>query len=162
MRGTILGFDAASGEGVINDLSGGRYKFSRDEWKSPGDPFAGRLVDFETDGDRATAIFLVPGSGNPLNFSMGDDDAKSAMTSGIISIVCAIASFVVGPLAIFTLVASIVFGIKGKNAGANLPDKTAYYLSLAGLIISAIILIGFVLLLAMCGAALVSVPFWLH
>lgn len=149
MRGTILGFDAATGTGAINDLSGGRHKFSRESWRSPGEPVAGRLVDFETADGEATEIFLVPGSGNPLDFS-SDDPAKAAMTAGIISLVCAVVSFLIPFIGIFTLIAAVVFGIKGKNLGRDLPDKTAYYLSIAGLVISGIALLFILLALAAC------------
>lgn len=163
MRGTILGYDAASGTGAINDLSGGRLKFSRDAWRSPGEPIAGRLVDFEVSEGEATEIFLVPGSGNPFDLG-GDDPARNAMTAGIISIVCAIISFIVPFIGIFTLVVSIFFGIKGKNLGRDLPDKTAYYLSIAGLVISGIALGIVVLTLATCvglvGVIGLSQPGW--
>ncbi|MEZ0244863.1 MAG: hypothetical protein ACAH11_15925 [Sphingomonas sp.] len=163
MRGTILGYDAASGTGAINDLSGGRLKFSRDAWRSPGEPIAGRLVDFEVVEGEATDIFLVPGSGSPLDFS-GDDPARTAMTAGIISLVCAIVSFLVPFVLIFTLPLSIFFGIKGKNLGRELPDKTAYYLSIAGLVISGIMLAVVVLGLAACAGMIgvigLTAPGW--
>lgn len=153
MRGTVLGFDPASGTGVITDAGGARVNFSREEWKSPGEPLAGRHVDFELEGDRAVGIFLIPGSGSAFDFS-GQDVAQSAMTAGIVSLVCAVLSFVLGPLGPFTLIVAIIFGIKGKNAGRDLPDKTAYYLSLAGLWISGIALVMILLVLATCTAAI--------
>lgn len=147
MRGTILGFDAATGTGAITDATGGRLKFDRDAWRSPGEPVPGRAVDFEVEGGEAIDIFLVPGGG--LGFG-SDDPAKSAMTAGIISLVCAIVSFVIPHIGIFTLVAAVAFGIKGKNLGRDLPDKTAYYLSIAGLLISGIALLVILLTLAAC------------
>lgn len=143
MRGTILGFDSASGEGVINDGGGGRVKFGYDGWKGPGEPAPGRHVDFDVAEGRAVDIYAVPGG------IAGDPD-NAALVSGIISLVCAILTFVLGPFGIFTLIAAIVFGIKGKNQGAGLPDKTGYYLSVAGLVISAVALILVVLTLAAC------------
>lgn len=149
MRGTILGYDAAAGTGAINDLAGGRLKFTREAWRSPGEPAAGRLVDFEVvDGD-ATEIFLVPGSGSPFDLN-ADDPARAAMTAGIISLVCAIISFIIPFIGIVTLVVSVVFGIKGKNLGRDLPDKTAYYLSIAGLLISGIALAMMIFALVAC------------
>jgi hypothetical protein len=153
MRGTILGFDPATGEGVINDTSGNRVKFTRAEWKSPGEPAAGRTVDFEASDDQATGIFVVPGTGSPLDFT-GDDPAKSAMTAGIISLACALVSFVLPYIGIITLVVAVIFGIKGKNLGRDLPDKTAYYLSLAGLIISGIALLFFLFAVVACVSVL--------
>lgn len=152
MRGTILGFDATSGTGAITDATGGRLRFGRDAWRSPGEPVPGRAVDFEVEGNEAVDIFLVPGSGG-LGFG-GDDPAKSAMTAGIISLVCAIVSFVIPHIGIFTLIAAVAFGIKGKNLGRDLPDKTAYYLSIAGLLISGIALLVILLTLAACVGAI--------
>jgi len=150
MRGTILGFDAGSGTGAITDLAGGRLKFSASEWRSPGAPVPGRTVDFEVVDGQATDIFLVPGSGGISLDLGGDDPARAAMTAGIISIVCAFVSFVVPHIGIVTLIAAVGFGIKGKNLGRDLPDKTAYYLSMAGLVISAIALVVILLTLAAC------------
>jgi hypothetical protein len=165
MRGTVLGFDAAAGTGAINDLSGGRLRFRREEWRSPGEPVPGRLVDFEVVEGEATEIFVVPGSGGALDFG-GADSPPSAMTAGVISLACALLSFVAPHVGIFLLIAAVVFGIKGKNLGRDLPDKTAYYLSVAGLAISAVAL-GLVLLtLAACVGMIgligfaSSSPFW--
>lgn len=149
MRGTILGYDPVVAEGVITSTEGQRIKFARGEWKSPGEPAAGRAVDFDVDGDRAVSIFIVPGTGNPLNID-GQDPAKQATIYGAISLVCAIVSFVLGPLGIVTLVLAVVFGIKGKNIGADLPDKTGFYLAVAGLILSAIALVLVLLALSAC------------
>ena len=150
MRGTILGFDSGSNEGIITDQEGRRIKFARHEWKSTGEPLPGRAVDFDLVDDQATAIFIVPGSGSPLNLD-GQDPAKQSMIFGIISLVCGILTFFLGVIGIVTVVLAIIFGIKGKNIGAELPDKTGYYLSIAGLILSGIAL--FITLLAMTACA---------
>lgn len=151
MRGTILGFDAASGTGAITDATGGRLRFVRDAWRSPGEPVPGRAVDFEVEGGEAVDIFLVPGAG--LGFG-GDDPARSAMTAGIISLVCALVSFVIHPIGIITLLVAVYFGIKGKNLGRDLPDRTAYYLSIAGLLISGVALLVILLALAACASVI--------
>jgi hypothetical protein len=148
MRGTILGFDAATGTGAINDLAGERLRFRREAWRSPGEPVPGRLVDFELVDGEASEIFVVPGGG-PLDFG-GGDPAREAMTAGIVSLVCAVATFLVPYIGIITLVVSIIFGIKGKNLGRDLPDRTAYFLSISGLVISGIALAITVLTLAAC------------
>ncbi len=109
MRGTILGYDAAAGTGAINDLAGGRLKFTREAWRSPGEPAPGRLVDFEVIDGEAAEIFLVPGGGNPFDLN-GDDPARAAMTAGIISLSCAVISFVIPFIGYVTLIVSVVFG----------------------------------------------------
>ena len=44
----------------------------------------------------------------------------------------------------------VLIGIKGRDAGRNLPDKTAYYLSIAGLWISGFAIAVLILVLAAC------------
>jgi hypothetical protein len=160
MRGTILGFDAASGTGAINDASGGRLKFSRDAWRSPGEPVPGRAVDFEVVDGEAVDIFLVPGG---FNFGT-DDPAKSAMTAGAVSLGCALLSPFLHVFGILTLIVAIGFGIKGKNLGRALPDRTPYFLSIAGLVLAGLQLLVVVLGLAACASLIgligVSTYYW--
>jgi hypothetical protein len=155
MRGTILGFDAASGTGAITDAAGKRLRFGRDAWRSPGEPVPGRVVDFEVADGEAVDIFLIPGG---FNFGT-DDPARSAMTAGIVSLGCALLSFVLHAFGIVTLIAAIGFGIKGKNLGRDLPDRTAYYLSVAGLVIASLYLLAVVLMLAACASLVAMLGF---
>lgn len=143
MRGTILGFDPGTGEGVINDPGGTRVRFSADAWKGPGEPTRGRHVDYDLAEGRAVDIYGVPGG-------LDGDPANAALVSGIVSLSCAILTFVLGPFGIFTLVAAIVFGVKGRNEGRGLEDRTGYYLSIAGLLISAAALLVVLLTIAAC------------
>lgn len=59
MDGTILHFDSAEGAGLIRAGDSKRYSFAAADWKSPGAPSAGQIVDFEVEGDRAVALYLV-------------------------------------------------------------------------------------------------------
>jgi len=160
MRGTILGFDAASGTGAITDATGGRLRFSREAWRSPGEPVPGRAVDFEVAGGEAVDIFLIPGG---FNFG-SDDPAKTAMIAGVISLSCALLSFVFHVFGIITLIVAIGFGIKGKNLGRDLPDRTAYYLSIAGLLLAGLQLLVIVLALTACASLIgiigLSTVYW--
>jgi hypothetical protein len=150
MRGIVLGYDAAASGGVITSTDGTRIKFARAEWKSPGEPSPGRQVDFDVKDDMATGIFIVPGTGSPLNFD-GQDPAKQATIFGAVSLICGIVTFFLGPIGIVTVVLAVIFGTKGKNLGANLPDKTGYYLSVGGLVLAAISL--FLVLITMTACA---------
>lgn len=147
MRGTILGFDAVAREGVITNGAEGRVRFTRGDWKGAGEPVAGREVDFDLTDGRATDIFPVPGSGGPLAAD-GRDPAQRAMTLGIVSLVSAVASFVLGPIGIIAAVVALIFGLKGRRVGRDLPDRTGYYLSTAGLVITMIAIIVAVVALA--------------
>jgi hypothetical protein len=62
MEGSILHFDRGSDQGFIRATDGKRYQFSFADWRSPGHPAFNDLVDFEPDGDRARAIFLLKGA----------------------------------------------------------------------------------------------------
>ena len=150
MRGTILGYDAASGTGAITDAAGKRLRFGRDAWRSPGEPVPGRAVDFEVADGEAVDIFLIPGS---FNFGT-DEPARSAMTAGIVSLSCALISFVIHPLIVIALPVAIVFGIKGRNLGRDLPDRTAYFISVAGLAIAAFQLVAILVVLSACAGVI--------
>jgi|GEM_PF-822654 hypothetical protein len=59
MKGKVLGYDAATGTGVINGDDGNRYKFSISDNKSPAPPKAGDEVDYVADAGAAKEIFIV-------------------------------------------------------------------------------------------------------
>ena len=153
MRGTILGFDASAGEGVINDADGKRIKFGRTDWKGAGEPTAGRQIDYDEAEGRAIDVFPVPGPSVLATFD-GQDPAKQAMVYGVVSLSCAILSFVLGPIGLITVTIAIIFGSKGRDAGRNLADKTGYYLSVAGLTIAAVALLITLLAMTACASLL--------
>jgi hypothetical protein len=148
MRGTVLGFDPANGTGIILDAGGARLSFARHDWLSPGEPRPGTVIDFTVAGDRATEIFLLPGTGA----GTAGSGENTAMVCGILSLVCALLSLLLGPFGLITLIAALVFGLIGKGAGRDLPVKTGYYLSIAGLAISAIVLLFVILAIAACSS----------
>ncbi|QIG79633.1 hypothetical protein [Stakelama tenebrarum] len=151
MRGTILGYDAASNEGVITDSEGKRVSFARSEWKSTGDPMAGRPVDFDMADDKAVCVYALPGAADKLSLN-GQDPARQATLFGIIALVCAVLTFFLGPLGIVTVIVAIVFGTKGKNVGRGLADKTGYQLSVVALVLAAIALLIIILALSACAS----------
>lgn len=60
MRGTILGFDGASGAGVISGSDGRRYSLAATEWRGGATaPGPGMPVDFES-GDGVAAAGVYP------------------------------------------------------------------------------------------------------
>jgi len=66
MRGTVLGFDARSGEGKISGDDGARYGFVRGEWHGKTPPAANQKVDFEVEGADALAIYPMRGGVGPV------------------------------------------------------------------------------------------------
>lgn len=65
VRGTILGFDARSGQGKISGDDGARYSFGRGEWHGKTPPSASQKVDFETSGADALAVYPLRGGVGP-------------------------------------------------------------------------------------------------
>lgn len=59
MRGEILSFDDASGEGLISGDDGARYGFDRISVSPPAMIRAGLRVDFVPKGDRADQVMLL-------------------------------------------------------------------------------------------------------
>jgi len=62
MRGTVLGVDTRTGDGIVAGDDGRRYAFRPDDWAARGEPAVGMQVDFETHENRALTIFPVPGT----------------------------------------------------------------------------------------------------
>jgi phage shock protein PspC (stress-responsive transcriptional regulator) len=63
MKGMVLSVDAASGQALISADDGARYSFGVADWKEKQPPVRGQRVDFvAADGQRATAVYLDPGS----------------------------------------------------------------------------------------------------
>ncbi|MGF7146523.1 hypothetical protein FHS96_000132 [Sphingomonas zeicaulis] len=147
MRGTVLGFDPAVGEGVIATEDGGRVRFMRAAWRSPGEPLPGRLVDYALAEDGAADIFVVPGTAGAL-VAGAEPPERRSIIYGAVSLSCALFTYMLGPFGILTVIPALVFGIMGRTAGRGLADRTGYYLSTAGLVLSLIALLLVVLTLA--------------
>lgn len=58
MKGTVLGFDNLTGEGVILSDQDVRYSFSKINWRDTLVPEKGQRVDFEPWGTMANNVFL--------------------------------------------------------------------------------------------------------
>jgi hypothetical protein len=167
MRGTILGYDNMTGEGMVRDDADNRYRFHGSAWRAQGGPpVPGSMVDFQVRDGIAQDIVPAHGAmgghgqsgygqgnyGQPGygqgGYGMGGygqtEAAKKALTYGIISLVCSLVSMVLGILGFITIIPAIIFGYKAVKLGKHQQDKTGYYLGLAGLILG---IIGVFLLL---------------
>jgi uncharacterized membrane protein len=65
VKGNVLGFDPETNTGAISGHDGQRYEFVRFEWRGPGQPLRGEVVDFVADGNRATQIYPIGQQFNP-------------------------------------------------------------------------------------------------
>jgi len=88
MKGKVLGYDAATGSGVINGDDGNRYKFSIADNKSPAPPKPGDEVDYVVDAGAAKEIFVIaaaapppppPGAGIDMSSIANDPNVKNIL-----------------------------------------------------------------------------------
>ena len=59
MKGKILNFDETSNIGKISGYDGNRYDFTKNDWKSNGNPNQNSEVDFEIQENSAKDIFCL-------------------------------------------------------------------------------------------------------
>lgn len=69
MKGNIIGFDPETNTGAISGHDGNRYDFVTLDWRGPGRPRRGDLVDFQAIERRATDIYLVEPAYTPPGFA---------------------------------------------------------------------------------------------
>lgn len=137
MRGTILGVH--DGRGVLLGPSEQRLEFPLSEWRSPGTPAPGQIVDFVEEGGQARGVFAVPGAG-------GMRSQSSAMVLGCVAVGCLVLGFII-PL--IPTIAAFVLGVIGASQARSDGDETALLLSRIGWIGALVLLvIGFLAVLA--------------
>jgi TM2 domain-containing membrane protein YozV len=109
MKGQILDFTVQTNTGTISGNDGNRYQFSGAEWKSPGVPTRGFIVDFENDGNQAKSVYVAVGSVAP--------GGKNKVAAGLLAIFLGfwgVHKFYLGftgPALVFLLVNTIGFAI---------------------------------------------------
>jgi TM2 domain-containing membrane protein YozV len=62
MKGQILDYSVQSNTGTISGNDGKRYQFIGSEWKSASTPSRGLIVDFDSDGNNAVAVYIAIGT----------------------------------------------------------------------------------------------------
>lgn len=122
MRGTILGIH--DGRGVLLGPNEQRLDFPLSEWRSPGSPSPGQIVDFVEENGQARGVFAVPGA---FAGSRGLTTTSSTATVlGSIGCVCLVLSFII-PL--LPTVAAFVLGVVGAGQARETGDETGLLLS---------------------------------
>jgi hypothetical protein len=138
MRGTILG--AHDGRGVLLSADERRLEFALSEWRSPGAPAAGQIVDFVEEGGQARAVFAVPGA-------VSARAPTGSFVLGAIALGCLALGFIV-PLV--PTIAAFVLGVIGANQAQSEHDETALLMSrVAWIGALVLLLIGFLVVLAL-------------
>ncbi|MES1199839.1 MAG: hypothetical protein ABUS57_00105 [Pseudomonadota bacterium] len=141
MRGTILGVH--DGRGVLLSPGDKRLEFPLTEWRSPGAPAPGQVVDYvEVEGE-ARGVFIVPGSA-VAGTAQSPSLVMSAVAAG-----CLALGFII-PLV--PTVIAFVLGVIGANRALQDKDETALLLSRLAWI-GALVMLG-VLAIAVLGLAL--------
>jgi uncharacterized membrane protein len=90
MKGNVLGFDPDTNTGAISGHDGQRYDFVRLEWHGQVNPARGTVVDFVAEGGRATQIYPIGLSGDPLE----GDGANTVYILYLVSLVVGITGIV--------------------------------------------------------------------
>jgi len=129
MRGTILGVH--DGRGVLIAADDRRIDFPLSEWRSPGAPTAGQVVDFMDEGGHARGVFAVPG------LSAGQSHSSSFIL-GAVALGCLALGFII-PL--IPTIAAFVLGVIGANQAQAQRDDTALTMSRVAWIGSLVMLI---------------------
>ncbi|MBS1033778.1 DUF805 domain-containing protein [Gluconobacter cerinus] len=81
MKGTVLGFDVQTGEGVILNDQDVRYAFSKMNWRDTLAPMKGQRVDFEPWGTMANNVFLDIQAGQFASVPAADMSFTDAVRS---------------------------------------------------------------------------------
>lgn len=114
MKGTILGFTAASGSGVITGEDGKRYGFSRAEWHSERPIMAAMAVDFEAREGEAIGIY-------PVSSASAVPDLGALTGSPAVAKARSLATGTLAfPLAILVLVACLLTALSTPRRSFNL------------------------------------------
>lgn len=138
MRGIILGVH--DGRGVLLTSDDRRLEFPLSEWRSPGMPAAGQVVDFVEEAGQTRAVFTVPGAAS------GPRPQSQAMMLGIIGVVCLVVGFIIPFL---PTIAAFVLGVIGASQARTEHDDQALVLSRIAWIGAAVLLgIGIIAMLA--------------
>lgn len=142
MRGTILGVHG--GRGVLIGPNQERLEFPLSEWRSPGTPAPGQIVDFVEANGEAQGVFAVPGAASA---SPGVGSTSNATVMGAIGCVCLVLGFLIP---FIPTIAAFVLGVIGAGqAKAAGNDDTGLVLSRISWIGALVLLIiGMVTLLA--------------
>lgn len=142
MRGTILGVHG--GRGVLIGPNQERLEFPLSEWRSPGTPAPGQIVDFVEANGEAQGVFAVPGAASA---SSGVGTTSNATVMGAIGCVCLVLGFLIP---FIPTIAAFVLGVIGAGqAKAAGNDDTGLVLSRISWIGALVLLIiGMVTLLA--------------
>ena len=80
MRGTVLSFSIQTNMGFISGDNSKRYEFKGSDWNLSTVPTPGDRVDFDTDGNKAFAIYSDP------NASLISKTDKSKISAGILAL----------------------------------------------------------------------------
>lgn len=157
MRGTILG--VSEGRGVLIGAAEQRLEFPLVEWRSPGQPVAGQVVDYVEEAGQARSVFLVPGAAQPIG-SMAARPQSTSVVLGAIAVGCLVLGFVI-PL--IPTIAAFVFGVIGANRAHQENDETGLLLSRLGwigaivLVVLGIVTLGAILMFV---ATMAGVAHW--
>ncbi len=137
MRGTILGVH--DGRGVLLGVDDRRLEFPLSEWRSPGTPVSGQIVDYVEEGGQARGVFLVPGAA-----AQAGRGQSGAFVLGVVSLGCLVLGFVIP---FVPTVAALILGLVAANQARAESDDNALLMARIAWIGAAVLLVvGFLML----------------
>jgi len=124
VRGNVIGFDRDTNTGAISGHDGNRYDFVTQDWRGPGTPQRGDIVDFQAIERRATDIYLVEAIYKPPDIghfyfsprgriSRSQYWLKFVLPYFVISTVLQILAAIGGPWSALNTAVSAVLGLFG-------------------------------------------------
>ncbi|UFS70755.1 hypothetical protein LPW11_00865 [Geomonas sp. RF6] len=142
MEGMVLGFDAEVG--VIRCADGTRYRFSRSDWKSPGEPRGGARVDFVAEGDAAREIYVLPLIPGNITDAL-EKMEKSEKTMPTIVYACYLGGFLWGVTMLIGVVIAYLYRDSATGTYRSHYDYqiSIFWKSLLGFLVSFLLMLFF-------------------
>jgi TM2 domain-containing membrane protein YozV/cold shock CspA family protein len=124
MRGKVLAYDSATGQGTISGDDGSRYALSRNSLGAGvGALMPGKTVDFVVQGGVATDVYPLPGAAGEKNkwiaavlaLFLGSFGVHKfylgRKTAGLIMLLCSVLGFIIVVPMMIVMVISVIEGI---------------------------------------------------
>lgn len=143
MRGTILGVH--DGRAVLSDGAERRLEFPLSEWRSPGVPFAGQLVDYVEDNGQARSVFAVPGAARMAGPASAPH--SSSFTLAAVALACLVIGFVIPFLP--TVAAFVLGAIAAQSAQRDGDDNALLMARIAWIGALVLLVVGFLAIAAL-------------
>lgn len=158
MNGTVLTFNPRSGQGLIRSHEGQRYGFHDGEWlDSSRRPTAGHSVDFEVEGSEARQIVvLAAATGSQAGGERLSEMTANGVVLGGVSVLFGLLALMPA-FGVLMAVIGAVTGFIGRRQANISSNSNGKILSVIGISISIIVLLGQVVALVVLSSAFMMI-----